>query len=78
MCPKQPPDVPEPERSWATAVELTEQNWRAWAHYRECVAVGSFPDDPIVRRNAAVIRAAEDAAEQLRRVQLAVVAGGRP
>lgn len=40
---------------------MTEQNWQAYEHYRECRAVGQFPDDPIVRRNAATIRQIEDA-----------------
>lgn len=42
------------------AVELTDRNWEAYSHYLECKAVGSFPDDPIVRRNAAIIRSVED------------------
>jgi hypothetical protein len=44
-----------PERSRA----LTPQNQAAYEHYLECRAVGQFPDDPIVRANAAVIAAAE-------------------
>jgi hypothetical protein len=39
--------------------ELTNANRAAWRHYRECRAVGQFPDDPIVRRNAAIIREVE-------------------
>lgn len=35
-------------------------------HYRECKAVGVFPDDAVVRRNAAAIRDVEDVAEQNR------------
>ena len=45
-------------------MELSEQNWDAWGHYRECRAVGSFPADPIVRRLAAVCRQVEDAFER--------------
>jgi hypothetical protein len=48
-----------PEKSRA----LTDQNWQAYQHYSECRAVGIFPDDAIVRRNAAVIRQASDSAE---------------
>jgi hypothetical protein len=44
----------------AEAVELSDRNWLAWQHYRECRAIGRFPDDPIVRRNAAIIRDVED------------------
>lgn len=39
--------------------ELSARNQRAYRHYLECVATGTFPDDPIVRRNAAIIRQAE-------------------
>ncbi len=41
---------------------LTEQNEAAYQHYRECRAAGKFPDDPVVLRNAAVCREAEDIA----------------
>jgi hypothetical protein len=45
-----------PEQSKA----LNTRNRKAWWHYLECRAVGRFPDDPIVRQNAAIIRAVED------------------
>lgn len=45
-----------PKGSPAAGRELTEKNWQAWMHYQECNAVSQFPDDSIVRRNAAVIR----------------------
>ena len=35
---------------------LNKANKWAWRHFRDCDAVGQFPDDPIVRRNAAMIR----------------------
>lgn len=60
-CPKIPPEAPQ--RNAAYALEMSERNWLAWRHNRECAAVGRFPDDPIVRRNAAAI------AEVLRRVE---------
>ena len=41
------------------------QPW-AYRHYMECKAVGRFPDDPIVRRNAGIIRRIEDAQERSR------------
>lgn len=34
------------------AVEMTPRLLAAWRHYRECKAVGRFPDDPLVRANA--------------------------
>ena len=46
-CPKGTPE---------TAATLTSQNITAWNHYRECKATGNFPDDPIVARNAAILR----------------------
>jgi hypothetical protein len=54
-----------PEHSLA----LSEQNLQAWLHYRECRAVGSFPDDAIVRHNAMLIREVEDAIERQRELE---------
>lgn len=48
------------------AIEMTDQMRQAWAYDRECQAVGQFPDDPIVRRNAAAIRQAEREAAEYR------------
>lgn len=76
-CRKQPDDVPEADRSPATAVELSDRNWLAWRHYRECRAVGAFPDDPVVRQNAAVVRQAEDHAAAVRQLLLAAAATRR-
>ena len=59
-CPK---GTPESNSS------LTEQNMKAWIHYQECRAVGSFPDDPIVRQNARIIRSVEDQVEQAHKDQ---------
>jgi|15BtaG_2_1085339.scaffolds.fasta_scaffold00119_10 hypothetical protein len=50
-CPKGTPDHNR---------ALTEQNRLAWQFHRECEAVGSFPRDAIVRRNAVVIRNAKE------------------
>jgi len=55
-----------PEKSKA----LTDRNVLAWQHYRECKAVGQFPDDPIVRKNAGLIRQIEDAMEDSTRTML--------
>ena len=52
-CPKGTPENP---------TSLSEINREAYRHYRECRATGHFPDDPLVRRNAAIIRAQEDQA----------------
>lgn len=70
-CPKVPRGTePVPEN----AVELNAMNWRAYQHYLECKAVGQFPgDDPIVRRNAMLIRGVEEAAA---RMETALANGG--
>ena len=60
-CPKIPDS--EVDKKYYNACELTEQLWRTYRHYKECRAIGSFPDDPIVRRNAAIIREIEDAVQ---------------
>ena len=49
-CPKGSPDA---------GIELTDQNWLAYQFHQECKAVGRFPGDPIVRRNAAIIESVE-------------------
>ena len=50
-CPKGTPENPR---------SLTYENQQAYRFDRECRAVGNFPKDPLVRRNAALIRAAEE------------------
>ena len=57
-CPKGTPE---------NQLSLSPQNWLAFRHYRECQAVGYSPeerDDPIVRRNASLISAAESRKEK--------------
>lgn len=48
------------------AVEMTPIIVQAYQHYLECRAVGQFPDDPIVRQNAALFRYATDEADKQR------------
>ena len=71
-CPKIPAGVVQIPRN---AVELSERNAAAYMHYRRCKAVGRFPVDPIVERNAALILAIEEevAAERAREAQLELV-----
>lgn len=45
-CPKGTPENPR---------SLNEANERAYEHYRECKAIGEFPKDSIVIRNAVII-----------------------
>jgi len=49
-CPKQGPD------KHAT---LTLANMECVQHYLECKAIGQFPDDPLVRRHAAILQMVE-------------------
>jgi hypothetical protein len=39
----------------SNAVEWTDRSWRTWRFHQRCKAVGDWPDDAIVRRNAALI-----------------------
>lgn len=49
-CPKGTPENP---------AILWPRHYQTIAHYRECKAVGAFPDDPIVRRNAVLLDSVE-------------------
>lgn len=65
---RQCPKVPDSAKTFETnadvlrslANELTTANRRAYAAYRQFRAVGSFPDDAIVRWYAVLIRDVED------------------
>lgn len=50
-CPK---GTPEENRG------LSAKNRQAYEHYLQCKAVGKFPEDAIVYRNAGIIRRIED------------------
>lgn len=69
-CPKVPDDAPKDRHGHKHrryAVEITDKTWATIQHYDECEAVGQFPDDAIVRRNAAIIKRVRD---QYRRLEL--------
>lgn len=57
-CPKVAPEGEPGSKA------LSAKNWQAYQHYLECEAVGDFPRDPIVRRNAAIIKMARDSVEK--------------
>lgn len=61
-CPKVPDDAPE--RTSHYAIEPSEKSKQAYQHYLECAAVGNFPDDPLVKCNARIIRQVEQAWER--------------
>jgi hypothetical protein len=65
-CPKIPKGAPPKPSS---AVELSDKNVRAYLHYKECKAVGRFPDDPIVTRNARIIAGAEESVKESRQME---------
>jgi hypothetical protein len=54
-----------PKGHHTNPIELSEQNQQALDHYHECRAVSQFPDDSIVRQNAAIIRGLEDDRDRL-------------
>jgi len=56
-CPKRGPD------EYTT---LLPQNLECLEHYSECSATGDFPDDPLVRRHAAILKNVERHVEQAR------------
>ena len=76
MCAKIPPGE---EKAPSSAIELNEKNTAAYFHYLECRAVGEFPRDAIVQRNASLIRAAEDQSARVQQMRsgLATIAGLR-
>ena len=47
---------------------LTDKNRQAFRHFRECKAVGQFPDDPIVRMNADLIQSVLDRVAEKQRI----------
>lgn len=70
-CKKIPHDAPERKRRYAT--EMTEQNWRAYQHYLGCAAVNwNVPEagDPIVQKNAAIIKGVLDSLHEAREERL--------
>lgn len=66
-CPKIPPGA---EPLSVNAIELTAQNARVYVHYLECKYTNSFPDDPLVKRHAAIIGLIEDACDRNEMSQL--------
>ena len=60
-CPKGTPEEP---------LSLSSKNAAALWHFRQCSAVGSWPDDEIVRQNAGIISSAERLVDTLGRWKL--------
>lgn len=70
-CPKIPMSIPPAERTPETGrrYEMTLRSRKALRHYQECRAVGTFPDDPLVRRNASILHEIDQACERRQRRQ---------
>lgn len=69
-CPKVPKWAKDAGKDWRelralATPDMTSENAEALRHYRECRAVGIFPDDPIVRWYAGIIREVENEADRL-------------
>lgn len=60
-CPKGTPENPK---------KLSLKNLKAYQHWKECKAVGQFPDDDIVRRNAALIQEIVDMSNEHKQMQM--------
>ncbi|QDU06832.1 hypothetical protein [Gimesia aquarii] len=60
-CPKGTPENPK---------VLSPKNMQAYQHWKECKAVGQFPDDEIVKRNAAMIQEIHDQSKELKQIQM--------
>lgn len=60
-CPKGTPEKPK---------TLSAKNRRAYQHWKECKAVGQFPDDDIVRYHAALLQDLADSAAEHKQYQM--------
>ncbi len=60
-CPK---GTPENSKS------LSPRNHLVYQHWKECKAVGQFPDDEIVRKNAAIIQELVDQSKELKQIEM--------
>lgn len=59
-CPKGTPENPK---------TLSPKNKKVYQHWKECKAVGQFPDDEIVRKNAAIIQELVDQAKEYKQME---------
>ena len=67
-----------PKGHYSEPTELSENLLECYDHYLECRAVGQFPDDPLVRRSAAIIHQVEKSCERARRLEeITALLGGR-
>lgn len=66
-----------PKGHYSNPIQLSAKNLMAYFHYLTCKAVGSFPDDEIVRRNARIIRSIEDSVSREQSMDLVRILGSR-
>lgn len=64
-----------PKGHYSDPVELSPRNAQALDHYQRCKAVGRFPHDAIVERNAGIIRCLEDAYAKTKQDQILEMLG---
>lgn len=63
------------ERHWRNAIDPPDWAYRAFRHWRTCRAVGGFPPDRIVFRNALAFDSVREASESGRGAGLLEVLG---
>jgi hypothetical protein len=56
---------------------MSSRNRQALRYHLECDAVGRFPDDPIVRRNARLIKGVLDAHKEAKLDLIAALLGAK-
>lgn len=66
-CPKGTPEEPK---------SLSAQNMQAYEHYQTCKAIGRFPEDSIVERNAALFMLCEETRENRHRSEISALLKG--
>ena len=59
-----------PKGSPTAGIALSDKNLQAFIFHRQCKAVGFFPNDPIVIRNAGIIQSIVEAADKQENAQL--------
>ena len=69
-------DVGCPKGTPEDSKELSKRNRQVIHFYRECSAVNSFPDDAIVRQNAAIIESIKEAEQRKHQAEISAMLKG--
>ncbi|QDU53542.1 hypothetical protein Pan110_59340 [Gimesia panareensis] len=59
-----------PKRTAEKPKVLSSKNAKTYQHWKECKAVGQFPDDDIVRQNAAIIQEIVDSVAEHKQLEM--------